>query len=47
MDSLLSAYSKVFTDEKMCLQILITPLDENALKELRKESKKIKEGKNK
>lgn len=47
MDSLLSAYSKVFTDEKMCLQILISPLDENALKDLRKQSKKIKEGKNK
>lgn len=47
MDSLLSAYSKVLTDEKMCLQILISPLDENALKQLRKESKKIKDGKNK
>lgn len=47
MDSLLSAYSKVLTDEKMCLQILISPLDEDALKELKKESKKIKEGKNK
>lgn len=47
MDSLISAYSKVTTDEKMCLQILISPLDEEALKELRKQSKKIKEGKNK
>ena len=47
MDSILSAYSKVMTDEKMCLQILISPLDENILKELKKESKKIKEGKNK
>ena len=47
MDSILSAYSKVFTDEKMCLQILMSPLDENVLKNLRKESKKIKEGKNK
>ena len=47
MDSLLSAYSKVFTDEKMCLQVLISPMDEKALKDLRKESKKIKEGKNK
>jgi len=47
MDSLLSAYSKVFTDEKMCLQVLISPLDEKVLKALRKESKKIKEGKNK
>ena len=47
MDSILSAYSKVLTDEKMCLQVLISPLDEDALKELRKQSKKIKEGKNK
>ncbi len=47
MDSLLSAYSKVLTDEKMCLQVLISPLDEHALKELRKEAKNIKEGKNK
>jgi hypothetical protein len=47
MDSLLSAYSKVLTDEKMCLQILISPLDEDALKALRKQSKKIKDGKNK
>ena len=47
MDSLLSAYSKVLTDEKMCLQILISPLEEDALKQLRKESKKIKDGKNK
>lgn len=47
MDSILSAYSKVATDEKMCLQILVAPLDEDALKVLREESKKIKEGKNK
>ncbi len=47
MDSILSAYSKVFKDEKMCLQILISPLDEKELKTLRKESKKIKDGKNK
>lgn len=47
MDSILSAYSKVFADEKLCLQILISPLDEDVLKTLRKESKKIKEGKNK
>ncbi len=47
MDSILSAYSKVSNDEKMCLQILISPLDEKELKALRKESKNIKEGKNK
>lgn len=47
MDSVLSAYSKVFTDEKMCLQILVSPLDEKELKTLRKESKGIKEWKSK
>ncbi|MCX6822927.1 MAG: DUF87 domain-containing protein [candidate division SR1 bacterium] len=47
MDSLLSAYSKIMVDEKMDLQILISPLDEKQLKTLRKESKKIKEGKKK
>lgn len=35
------------TDEKMCLQILVSPLDEKVLKELRKQSKNIKDGKNK
>ena len=45
MDSLLSAYAKTQMDEKMCLQILLSPLDEKQLKELRKQSKKVKEGK--
>jgi hypothetical protein len=47
MDSIFSAYSKIMTDEKMDLQILISPLDEKQLKQLRKDSKKIKEGKKK
>lgn len=47
MDSLLSAYSKVMGDEKMSLQILISPLNEKQLKILRKESEKVKEGKKK
>jgi len=47
MDSLLSAYSKIMSDEKMSLQILISPLDEDTQKELRKESEKVKEGKKK
>ena len=47
MDSLLSAYSKIMVDEKMDLQILISPLDEKQLKALRKDSKKVKEGKKK
>jgi hypothetical protein len=45
MDSILSAYSKILSDEKMSLQILISPLDEKQLKILRKESKKVKESK--
>ena len=45
MDSILSAYSKILSDEKMDLQILISPLDEKQLAKLRKESKKIKDGK--
>jgi hypothetical protein len=47
MDSILSAYSKVLSDEKMDLQILISPLGEKQLKILKKESKKIKENKKK
>ena len=47
MDSLLSAYSKIMVDEKMDLQIIISPLDEKQLKLLRKDSKKVKEGKKK
>ncbi|MFA5747580.1 MAG: type IV secretion system DNA-binding domain-containing protein [Candidatus Absconditabacterales bacterium] len=45
MDSLMSAYSKVLKDEKMCLQILISPLEEHWLKDLRKKAEKEKEGK--
>jgi hypothetical protein len=43
MDSLMSAYSKVLKDEKMCLQILISPLEEHWLKDLRKKAEKEKE----
>jgi len=43
MDSILSAYSKVLKDEKMCLQILISPLHESILKDLRKKVEKAKE----
>lgn len=45
MDSLMSAYSKVLKDEKMCLQILISPLEEHWLKDLRKKAEKEKEWK--
>jgi len=42
MDSLLSAYSKVFHDEKLCLQILLEPLQEDLFTQLREESDKTK-----
>ncbi len=42
MDSLLSAYSKVFHDEKLCLQILLEPLQEDLFTKLREDSDKIK-----
>jgi hypothetical protein len=42
MDSILSAYSKVLADEKLCLQILVEPLDEKLLKNLREKAEKAK-----
>lgn len=45
MDSLLSAYSKVESDEKLALQILISPVDISHLKIMRKTIDDIKEGK--
>lgn len=47
MDSLLSAYSKVNVDEKLCLQILIQPVEDELFKTMRKntdEAKKKKKG---
>ncbi|MEI6425927.1 MAG: TraM recognition domain-containing protein [Candidatus Absconditabacteria bacterium] len=47
MDSLLSAYSKVNVDEKICLQLLIQPVEENLFKSMREktdEAKKKKKG---
>lgn len=45
MDSILSAYSKVFVDEKLSLQLLIEPLHENLFKELREKTDKSKKKK--
>ena len=45
MDSLLGAYSKVNVDEKISLQILVSPLDDSWLKILRKKTEKVKEWK--
>ena len=42
MDSLLSAFSHVWKDEKVCFQILVEPLQEKWLKDMRKEWEKIK-----
>ncbi len=44
MDSLLGAYSKVNVDEKITLQVMVSPLQESWLKKLRKKSEHIKEG---
>ena len=45
MDSLLWAFSKLNNEEKMSLQILVSPLDESRLKKLRGKAEKVKEGK--
>lgn len=42
MDSILSAFSSVNKEEKACLQILVEPLSEDWLKEMRKKGEKIK-----
>lgn len=42
MDSILSAFSRVTWEEKLCLQILASPLSESWQKKLRKEIEKIK-----
>jgi len=47
MDSILSSYSKVLSEEKMCLQILCSPLDEKWLKKLREKVDAIKKWKHK
>jgi hypothetical protein len=43
MDSILSAYNNVTKDEKLDLQILVQPLPEKWLKDMRKKAEKIKE----
>ena len=42
MDSILSAFSSVNKDEKACLQILVEPLSESWLKDMRKKGEKVK-----
>ena len=44
MDSLLSAFSQVWKEEKVCFQILAEPLPEKWLKDMRKSWEKIKKG---
>ncbi|NOZ44892.1 MAG: hypothetical protein GXP45_07265 [bacterium] len=45
MDSLLGAYARVNANEKLGLQILIAPIDDNLVKGLRKKLESIKKGK--
>lgn len=45
MDSTLSSYSKVDMDEKMVLQLLVSPVDNTLHKKMRKDIDKIKEWK--
>jgi len=45
MDSLLASYSKVDSDEKLSLQIMISPVPSSVHKAMRKKIDKIKEGK--
>ena len=42
MDSILSAFSHVWKEEKACLQILVEPLPEKRLKDMRKKWEEIK-----
>lgn len=42
MDSVLASYARVWIDEKLCLQILVSPLTENRQKKMRKEVESIK-----
>ena len=45
MDSIMSAYSKVFVDEKLCFQILIQPLHESLFTHLRESTDNAKKKK--
>ena len=45
MDSILAAYSKIDVDERLSLQILISPLNEHEAKTMRKRIEDIKEDK--
>jgi hypothetical protein len=44
MDSILAGYARVDTDEKLALQILVSPLSESRQKKMRKRVESIKEG---
>lgn len=47
MDSSLAAFSRVGTDEKLCLQILLTPAGESEQSALKAEAEEVKTGKKK
>ena len=42
MDSILSSYAKVKSHEKLCLQILVSPMEEDLVKKFRKQVEDIK-----
>ena len=42
MDSILSAFSSVSREEKLCLQIIVEPLSEDWLKKMRKKCEEVK-----
>ena len=42
MDSILSAFSNISKEEKACLQIMVEPLSEKWLKDMRKKGEKVK-----
>ncbi len=47
MESILSAFSRVDSDEKLCFQMLIAPVEEKAQSAMRKKVEDIKDGKKK
>jgi single-stranded DNA-specific DHH superfamily exonuclease len=47
MESILSAFSRVQGDEKLCFQVLIAPVDEKDQASMRKKVEEIKEDKKK
>jgi lipoate-protein ligase A len=47
MESILSAFGRVDKDEKLCFQLLLSPVDEKQQESMRKKIADIKDGKKK